>query len=384
MAADNPRDGAPARDPDGVLDPPIHQWKDKSAKLVYGDKQIVAEFLAKHVFGKIVPADVAARIDLDGLQPGPTEHTDSKLRASRFADLVWQAPFRDSWLHIVLLLEFQSTSDWRMPVRILLETALIYDYLSKKDDASAARELPPVLPIVVHMGTRPWTAATRLEDLLGDEAKAFLPFALGHQSVLVSEAEEARELQRVMTAHEAGLKLRYATDGAEFTEAASALRALLPRDSTARDGLIAWVRNSMIEAGAKEEDVAQLEKLGDLEGPVVETWWVRERKEMLRKGRAEGREEGRAEMAEAREEGRREGREEGRAEGREEGRAEALVERRATLVHMARRKFDAGTASELGALLEEVSGSGRLTEITDLIFDCATGQELLTKAATAS
>ena len=238
------------------------------------------------------------------------------------------------------------------------------------------------------MGTRPWTVATRLEDLLGDEAKAFLPFALGHQSVLVSEAEEARELERVMTAHEAALKLRYATDGAEFTEAASALRALLPRDSTAREGLIAWVRNSMIEAGAKEEDVAQLEKLGDLEGPVVETWWVRERKEMLRKGRAEGREEGRAEVAEAREEGRREGREEGRAEGREEGRAEAearvLVERRATLVHMARRKFDAGTASELGALLEEVSGSGRLTEITDLIFDCATGQELLTKAATAS
>ena len=135
-------------------DPPPH---DKSAKLFYGDKRMVAEFLAKHVFGKIIPADVAAHIDLDGLQPGPTEHVDPKLRTLRHADLVWRAPFRDSW---------------------------------------------------------PWTAPTRLEDLLADEAKAFLPFALGHQSVLVSEAGEAEELEHVTTAHEAALKLRYAADGA--------------------------------------------------------------------------------------------------------------------------------------------------------------------------
>ena len=227
-----------------------------------------------------------------------------------------------------------------------------------------------MLPIVVHMGTRRWTAATRLEDLLGDEAKAFLPFALGHQSVLVSEAEEARGLEQAMTAREAGLKLRYATDGGEFKEAVSALRALLPRDSTAREGLMAWVRSSMIEAGAKEEDMAQFEKLGDLEGPIVETWWLREREECLRKGRAEGREEVRAEI-----------REKVREEARAEAEARALVEHRAMLVRMAQRKFDAGTANELGPLLEEVAGSGRLAEIGELIIDCGTGQELLAKVA---
>ena len=80
--------------------------------------------------------------------------------------------------------------------------------------------------------------------------------------------------------------------------------------------------------------------------------------------------------------------EECRRKGYEEGRAEAearvLVERRVMLVRIARRKFDAGTASELGALLEEVSGAWRLTEVTDLIIDCATGQELLTKVATTA
>ena len=118
MATDSPRGRTPDRESSGPPNPAIRQSKDKSAKLFYGDKRMVAEFLAKHVFGKIIPADVAADIDLDGLQPGPTEHVDPKLRTLRHADLVWRAPFRDSW---------------------------------------------------------PWTAPTRLEDLLADEAKASLP-----------------------------------------------------------------------------------------------------------------------------------------------------------------------------------------------------------------
>ena len=92
------------------------------------------------------------------------------------------------------------------------------------------------------------------------------------------------------------------------------------------------------------------------------TWWLKEREECFRKGY---------------EEGRREAYEERRAKAE----ARALVEHRAMLVRMAQRKFDAGTANELGPLLEEVAGSGRLAEIGELIIDCGTGQELLAKVA---
>ena len=40
---------------------------------VLRDEWAVAEFLTRHVFGKIVPDEIAARIDLDGLQPAPTQ-----------------------------------------------------------------------------------------------------------------------------------------------------------------------------------------------------------------------------------------------------------------------------------------------------------------------
>lgn len=419
MAPTSPRDRRLGREPDD--EPPAHQPLDKSAKLVYREKRIVAEFLAKHVFGKIIPAGVADRIDFEGLQPAPTEHVDPKLRTSRHADPVWRAPFRDSWLYVVLLFEFQAGSDWRMAVRILLETALAYDYLAKSQEASRTRGLPPVLPIVVHVGPERWTAPARLEDLLADEAKAFLPFVLGHQFVLVSEAEEAREIERGTTAREAALKLRYAANSTEFEEALPVLRALLPRDSAAREGLVAWVRSLMIDQGAKEEDVAKVKQMGDLTGGVAQIWLAEDREknrrevreEVRREVRGEVREEVRQEVRgevreevrrevreevrqevreevrgeirrEVREELRREVREEGRQEGRQEVEARALLERRATLVRLARRKFDAETAKELGALLEEVSASERLAEVADLVIDCASGQELLAHARTAS
>lgn len=289
--------------------------------------------------------------------------------------------------------EFQAAPDSRMPVRILLETALAYDYLSKGEEASKERKLPPALPIVVHVGTGPWPGSTRLADLLADEARAFLPFALGQESLLVREAEEARELGRPETAREAALKLRYAADEGEYREALAVLEKLLPPDAAAREGLVAWVRSSMIEAGAKEEDVARVQQLQDLAEPVVDSWFAKKFREASRKGwetgleagRDAGREAGRAEgRAEGREEGRAEGREEGREEGRREAEARARRDLRATIERQADRKFGGETASALATLLEGVSGPGRLAEVADLVIDCRSGPELLARAAKTS
>ena len=373
-AAAGPRDRSPAGKPpareapwdkpsdeasptDEVHRKAVHQPKDKSAKGFYGDKGMVDEFLRKHVFGRIV-----ADVELAKLRKGPTEYIDSKSRTVRHADMVWKAPFRDSWLYVVFLFEAQSTVDWRMPMRILLETALIYEELAKDPEVRKRRKLPPVLPIVVYLGAKPWDAPTRLEEMLTEEAKAFLPFALGYEFLLVSEAEEAKALTRADTPRTAGLRLRYARDRAEFDEALAVLRELLPEDSPARRALVEWVRSSMIEDGAKEEEMAKLRELGDLESPVVDTWWAAERREARRKGLEEGRRQG-------------------REEGRQEGEARARLEQRATLVRLARRKFGSETAEELAALLEGAADLEGVAEVADLIIDCTSGRDLLARAA---
>ena len=117
-----------------------------------------------------------------------------------------------------------------------------------------------------------------------------------------------------------------------------------------------WVRSSMIEDGAKEEEMAKLRELEDLASPVVETWWAAERREARRKGLEEG---------------------------RQEGEARARLERRATLVRLARRKFGSETAEGLAALLEGAADLEGVTEVADLIIDCGSGRDFLAQAAGA-
>ena len=115
-------------------------------------------------------------------------------------------------------------------------------------------------------------------------------------------------------------------------------------------------------------------------GPDDTPWLRMERQESRGEGRAEGREEGRAE-------GRVEGREEGRAEGRAEGERALLARLEGTALRSRNgtpgsprtaRRFDAGTARRLSALLSRIDDPDRLAEVGDRIVDCATGADLIT------
>ena len=61
-----------------------------------------------------------------------------------------------------------------------------------------------------------------------------------------------------------------------------------------------------------------------------------------------------------------------------------MARERALLAHQASRKFGAGTGSRLAALLAEVADAERLTEIGDLVIDCADGAELLARVEEAA
>ena len=337
----------------------VHQAMDKADKAFYGDQQMFVDLLKKKVLGKVVPGETAARMNTQHMDKGPTELGDLGQTLHRYVDLLWLIWFHDSWLYLLVLVEAQSTVDRWMPLRIMHATALAYQELSKDPEVRKRGVLPPVLPIVVYTGTRPWTAATSVEELLADEAQGFLPYALGQKYVLVPEAEEAKAVTELDTARDAALWLRYAEDPEKYEAALAKLKELLPEGSPTRDAVVAWVRGRLTAKGVKEEHVERLRELEDLESPIIETIWDKDYR------------------AEAREQGLAEGREEGRAEGQAEGRREGEVLQQAMLVRQARRKFGAETAERLAALLEGGSNRERAEQVADLVIDCASGRDLL-------
>lgn len=65
----------------------------------------------------------------------------------RHGDVVWRVRWGEDWLYVYLLLEFQSSVDRFMALRIMVYTGLLHQDLIRRDELSADRRLPPVLPV---------------------------------------------------------------------------------------------------------------------------------------------------------------------------------------------------------------------------------------------
>ncbi len=133
---------------------------DTSYRLLFSHPEMVRDLLLG-----FVPGEWVRELDFDSLEKMNGSYVTDDLR-SRHADTIWRVRWGSDWLYIYLLLEFQSTVDRYMPVRILSYTSLLYQDLIKQKALGEEGRLPPVLPIVLYNGEARWRAPTRLADLV--------------------------------------------------------------------------------------------------------------------------------------------------------------------------------------------------------------------------
>ena len=97
-------------------------------------------------------------LDFSTLEKLPAEYVSDDLQR-RHGDLVWRLRLREeTWLYPLVMLEFQSTTDRHMAVRILVCTGLPYQDLIRRGAFGDDGRLPPVLPVVPYDGRPRWTA----------------------------------------------------------------------------------------------------------------------------------------------------------------------------------------------------------------------------------
>lgn len=111
--------------------------------------------------------DWIADVDLDTLEKLPADHVGDSGQTRR-GDAAWRVRFRNGWLYLLVVLEFQSTNDPRMALRNLEYTALLYRELDRRKELGRPGRWPPVLPVVLYNGDTPWTAALEMRDLIAD------------------------------------------------------------------------------------------------------------------------------------------------------------------------------------------------------------------------
>ena len=84
----------------------------------------------------------------------------------RHDDIIWRVRWGKKWLYVYLLIEFQSTIDNFMAVRIMVYIGLLYQYLIETQKLKPTDKLPPVLPLVIYNGSKRWKAAKDISELI--------------------------------------------------------------------------------------------------------------------------------------------------------------------------------------------------------------------------
>ena len=88
------------------------------------------------------------------------------------SDIVYKANFDGNDVYFYVLLEFQSSVDFRMPIRLLLYMIEIWREKLKNTKLNEFKRksfrLPAIVPIVLYNGKNKWTAAKELRDVISN------------------------------------------------------------------------------------------------------------------------------------------------------------------------------------------------------------------------
>jgi len=134
--------------------------QDHSYKQIFSHPQMVADLLRG-----FVPEAWIDQVDFTTLEKVSGSYVTDDLR-EREDDVIWRVRWGAEWLYVYLLLEFQSTVDRFMAVRIMVYLGLLYQDLLKPQAIDPPRPAAPVLPIVLYNGEDRWTAVEELADLI--------------------------------------------------------------------------------------------------------------------------------------------------------------------------------------------------------------------------
>ena len=106
------------------------------------------------------------------------------------SDLIYKIQFHDHEIYIYILIEFQSTVEPFMALRVLNYITNFYmDFLVNNRDV---KKLPAVFPIVLYNGEAPWTAPVNLSALI-EQNPPLGAFALDFQYFLIAENQYSKE-----------------------------------------------------------------------------------------------------------------------------------------------------------------------------------------------
>jgi hypothetical protein len=288
---------------------------DTGYKLLFSHPEMVRDLLTGFVQGEwLKEADFSTLTPVHGSYVTQTDDPEQ-----RHDDLVWKIRIKDRWLYVYLLLEFQSSTDPLMALRMMVYVGLLYQDLAKRKEFAPDGKLPPVLPIVLYNGQPRWTAPVSLAELVTVPPPGLEAYVPHCRYLLLDEGRYGADVLNPLHNLVAALfRLETQRGLDDVRTVVDALIEWLTEEDqrSVRRAFAIWIKR-MLRTQLPDAVIDGINDLQEVRAMLAENIksWFEEHED---KGRQEGRQEG---EALGRQQGEALGRQQGEALGRQQGEA---------------------------------------------------------------
>jgi len=166
---------------------------DSAYKYLFSNKRIFHEFLTRFVH-----EDFVGEISLKDIEKVDKSFVSDEF-LKRESDIIYKVKTLKEDVYIYILVEFQSTVDKTIPVRMLLYILQMYDELYRN---SRKGKLPAIFPVLLYNGNEKWTVPVDISELIeGTIPLKYIP-AFRYYPVIENEISDGvlRRIKGIMAA----------------------------------------------------------------------------------------------------------------------------------------------------------------------------------------
>jgi len=202
-------------------------------------------------------------LDLGSLERVSASYVSDDIR-DRHDDIVWRVKWGEEWLYVYILIEFQSTIDRYMPLRVLVYVGLLYQDLIREKKVGLSGKLLPVLPIVLYNGRQRWDGSVEMLDLIATVPGGLSRYLPQFRFLLVDEGcyqeEELKPLKNLVSAL---FRLENSRDSERIMGIVTSLLEWLatPEQASLRRAFTVWFNRVFFAAPGGKKKPPELEEL---------------------------------------------------------------------------------------------------------------------------
>lgn len=265
---------------------------DASYKLLFSAPELVRDL----VLG-FIPDEWLHSLDYGTLEKVPGSYVTDDLR-HRTDDVIWRVKAEGEWMYLYLLIEFQSTTDPYMAVRVMTYVGLLYQDLIRRKEVLAHRRLPPVLPIVLYNGDAKWTAATDVATLIPKVPGLVAKYLPKMEYLLIDESKYSEvDLAGLKNLVAAVIRFEHPENEGALLRLIDLLNEWLDGNPELKRTFAIWIRAVLLRQSKHTLVLPKVQDLKELKMTLAErfeTWAQQHEHKGKQEGRREGRQEGEA------------------------------------------------------------------------------------------